>query len=725
MTAEGDPNTLLLLGPETWADTLATALLDAWPELRVSASTDAGAVLHGGHHTCVVARLAAETPTNSLVTALRAANVPLLLVASDDAPRAAMLELMDAGAAGLVRDGAVAALMAAVRRCRSDQQAGGVRGGATAGTIGDALRALADQVQQPLALVCAGNVLHLNPACRRLFALPVAAALEGGPVLELAAPESAAALRALLARALLLEQDSAARETLVFTRADGPAFAAEVTAAPLALDQGQALTLVLTPTRSAFDGPAPEAARRDDRDGFWQRLAALADDASPVERMSALAVVQIADYAEERGRLGLTAAASLVQACADRLRTAVGDSLYRIGDDIFAVLAEDVSGAEVGRLRRRLREASPASGAATMAHVRLRVGVVAVTPGSGEPAELLNRALRDAAMAQGTTASRPIPVAREGTPADASEGSEVLESCETDNLAFPDARYGDEPTLAPSDGALALARATADGALAAEGIIDIGLTAQIPRPLEQEGFTLAFQPIVSLMGDSREHYSVLMRLRQPDGTLCDAAQIIDSAGGSGRMADIDRWVISSALQLLAKRQGRGEKASFFISLSPEIVADDGLLIWLCDALRACQLRGSCLTFQMQEQHAKVLPDAWAKLTAGLREIRCRTCINQHGLADLPDSAGIAQPDFVKLAPSLVAALSQDKTKQRQLMELVRRAKAGGVQTIVTGVEDLGALSFLWEVGIDYVQGNYLQAPETSLDLPPSARPAAP
>jgi EAL domain-containing protein (putative c-di-GMP-specific phosphodiesterase class I) len=189
-----------------------------------------------------------------------------------------------------------------------------------------------------------------------------------------------------------------------------------------------------------------------------------------------------------------------------------------------------------------------------------------------------------------------------------------------------------------------------------------------------------------------------------------------SAAGSGRMADIDRWVIRSALHLLSQRRRAGEKAAFFLSLSPELVADEQLLIWLCDALREFEIRGSWVTFQMQDHQALAQPARWDELAAGLREVRCRTCINQYGLVDAVLGETSAIPDFVKFAPSLAAGLSANRQKQQRLLELIRLVRNRGISSIITGVEDSRALNLLWDAGIEYIQGDYLQEATTQFAI---------
>lgn len=577
----------------------------------------------------------------------------------------------------------------------------------------DALCAIADRVEAPLALLCDGNVLYLNAALRALLALPPEAASVPRPFADFAAPESAKSLRALLGRALLLDVDDSTRESMTFIPAEGPAFAAEVTATLLPLQGGQGLTVTLTPTgrgAARADGLIDDsAARTDERGLLLQRLAVLADDASPVERTAALALVVVDDYARLRREQGFAAAASLMHTLHDQLGAAApADSrVFRVADDALAVLSEDINAAGLQPLRRRLLEAA----AAAPAPVRLSVGLGKVTPGAGAAADLLDRTLADAGPPPSALAGQSLSQAASWTLADAPDSS-IADASEGLDLLEPDVSVEAYARRGPPQ-----LRSTATSGATGEVIVEDGLTARIQAALEGEGFVLAFQPIVSLMGDSREHYSVLVRLRRPDGTFTNAADIIRSAAGTGRLADIDRWVMRKAFTLLSQRRRRGEKAAFFVSLSADIVADEGLLIWICDALREFDLRGSWVTFQMQERETLRQSDAWGTLAAGLKDIQCRICVNQHGLVDAGDSGSVGRPDFVKFAPSLVDGLSHDKDKQVRLLELVRLAKARNVRTIITGVEDARALNLLWDAGVEYVQGDYIQAAEMTLDLP--------
>ncbi|WP_295884203.1 EAL domain-containing protein [uncultured Thiohalocapsa sp.] len=711
--SSGTPPTLVLLGPAAWAAQAAAALGQAVPGAVTRTCTDPAQLpallpMHGP--AAILAHMgagSAPAPLARLVTAYP--QVPLTLAAAADVSATTLLEVMGAGATGLARADDGTALAAAVRRAFALPAAPAATGAASA-DAGRSLCALADRVEQPLALVRDARVVHLNPTLQGLLGLTQGNAFVQRPLADFAAPESVKPLAALLARALLLDLDDKTRETLRFVPQAGPAFTAEVTATPLAIDGGQGLAVALSPSnRGDTDGLV--APRGNDRLRLLQRLGVLTDDASPVERSSALALAVVADYADHRSALGFDGAAELVQTLADCLRAAApADSgCFIVAEDSCALLVEDLSTAELDQLRRRLRAAPAESDQPALRQLRLRLGLTRVAPGVGAPADVLDRAVADA-----------WPIAATDTVGtETTEGLDLLAPGDSTDLqhSAPLHPAGTPVPETPASGAEPPRLSLSAHEDAGETVVVDDLAERIQRALATEGFTLALQPIISLLGDSREHYSVLLRLRRPDGTLASAGEIIRSAAASGRMADIDRWMIRSALRLLSQRRRIGEHAAFFISLSADLVADEHLLIWICDALREFDIRGSWLTFQMREQDAQAQPERWADLVAGLREIRCRICVNQHGLVDALDSSAVGRPDFVKLAPALAAGLSADKDKQQHLLELIRLARARDIRSIITGVEDSRALNLLWDAGIEYVQGDYLQPPTTSLDLP--------
>ncbi len=228
---------------------------------------------------------------------------------------------------------------------------------------------------------------------------------------------------------------------------------------------------------------------------------------------------------------------------------------------------------------------------------------------------------------------------------------------------------------------------------------------------------LVYQPIVSLMGDNQENYSVLVRLIDEEENLLEAGDFIGAAIRNGLIEQVDKWAIREAIKAIGEHRRAGHNLNFFINLAEDTFRDPATVIWICDCLREFDVRGSWLTLVFQEELvARNLADL-NKLIDGLRKIKCRVAVNRFGATEHPEGLlqGIAL-DFVLLLPEFAQGLADDKDKQQRLLTLANLTREYNVKSVVTGVEDARALTILWTAGVDYVQGNFLQRPSPTLEI---------
>jgi EAL domain-containing protein (putative c-di-GMP-specific phosphodiesterase class I) len=69
---------------------------------------------------------------------------------------------------------------------------------------------------------------------------------------------------------------------------------------------------------------------------------------------------------------------------------------------------------------------------------------------------------------------------------------------------------------------------------------------------------------------------------------------------------------------------------------------------------------------------------------------------------------------VKLDQSFTHNLASDQELQDKLHEAHNKAKSFDVSTVAMGVEDANSLAVLWTVGVNYIQGNFLQKPSETI-----------
>ena len=141
-----------------------------------------------------------------------------------------------------------------------------------------------------------------------------------------------------------------------------------------------------------------------------------------------------------------------------------------------------------------------------------------------------------------------------------------------------------------------------------------------------------------------------------------------------------------------------------------------MLLWICDCLREFRAKGSWLVFQFRENDLRHALNPAKELISGLKKINCRIAINNYSDVDSDD--GLLKHldvDVVKLPPEMMNGLATNAAQQDRMMHVNRRLQEDGYKTIASGVEDAGSLAILWNVGVNYIQGHYLQEPSTNMD----------
>ena len=71
-------------------------------------------------------------------------------------------------------------------------------------------------------------------------------------------------------------------------------------------------------------------------------------------------------------------------------------------------------------------------------------------------------------------------------------------------------------------------------------------------------------------------------------------------------------------------------------------------------------------------------------------------------------------DYIKISGKLISNLSKNKEDQTMVGYIAAFAKGKNILTIAQFVQDATVLAFLWQNGINYIQGYYLQRPDTAL-----------
>ncbi|HAS51204.1 MAG TPA: hypothetical protein DCS21_05480 [Gammaproteobacteria bacterium] len=239
---------------------------------------------------------------------------------------------------------------------------------------------------------------------------------------------------------------------------------------------------------------------------------------------------------------------------------------------------------------------------------------------------------------------------------------------------------------------------------------------QLYEVIEHEWLWLVFQPVVSMRGDGNERYEALLRLRDRQGQELATGSVFGVVYNHELGLALDRWVIVRTLEMLQQRQ---QATTVFIKVLPVTLQDKTLGAWLRGELDRTGVEAQWLVFEVAESTAEnSLRDMFAFLS-GIKLLGCGFCLDRFGQGR--DSLNLLKnlgADYVKLDMYFVNKLAQDAKKQAQLKEMVQGLEALGAATIICGIEDVQAMPILWSLGVDLIQGFFLQHPyrEMSYDF---------
>ena len=229
----------------------------------------------------------------------------------------------------------------------------------------------------------------------------------------------------------------------------------------------------------------------------------------------------------------------------------------------------------------------------------------------------------------------------------------------------------------------------------------------IKAALMENRFRLAQQPVASLQGDDPQMWDVLVRMIDPQGKEVLPAEFMAAAERNDLMKNIDRWVVGASLSFAAQRRPQ----CLFVRLSRDTARDATFIEWLDGHIRSTRADPQRVCFQVTEEVAASFPQV-RMLAGGLRQRGFRFALESFGSGRDPQGLiGSVPLDFVKIDGALVQGLARDAQLQQRVRALVESASKRGIHTIAERVEDANTMAVLWQLGVPYIQGYFVNAPE--------------
>jgi len=246
--------------------------------------------------------------------------------------------------------------------------------------------------------------------------------------------------------------------------------------------------------------------------------------------------------------------------------------------------------------------------------------------------------------------------------------------------------------------------------------VDSKVSNELMAALKSNMFVLYYQPVISLHGDVEERYEVYIRMKDKDGSIIMPSEFIPAAERSGLMTAIDRWVIGNSLKTLIMLKKQKRNTKFFIKLSEASLRDEKLLPWLEEKINAANINKNSIIFEIKESIAVTNLKQSKTLAEGLAALDCSFALDDFGTGMNPFQLLKHIPaDYLKIESSFMENLSTNTQNQETVKNITETATKMDKLTIAQCIHDASSLSVLWGMGVNFIQGNFLQEPMAELN----------
>ncbi|HEY2635507.1 MAG TPA: PAS domain S-box protein [Steroidobacteraceae bacterium] len=246
---------------------------------------------------------------------------------------------------------------------------------------------------------------------------------------------------------------------------------------------------------------------------------------------------------------------------------------------------------------------------------------------------------------------------------------------------------------------------------------------KLARACDESRFELYYQPIVPIVATAheheREHFELMLRLRDESGALVTPAEFIPAAERYNVMPSIDRWVVRQALDRLVHRIGTGVRPfTIAVNLSGTSLNDERFLEDLIAELSNNELVAGAMCFEITETAAIA---NLSNVVYFMRELKTRGC--HFALDDF--GSGLSSfmylktlpVDYLKIDGQFVENVTRDRVDRSMVEAISQVGKTMGIQTIAERVESAEVLAELGRLGVGYAQGFHIARPRSTQEFP--------
>lgn len=236
--------------------------------------------------------------------------------------------------------------------------------------------------------------------------------------------------------------------------------------------------------------------------------------------------------------------------------------------------------------------------------------------------------------------------------------------------------------------------------------------------LQNDMFTLAYQPKIDLKNNSVIGVEALLRWKDKDKKSMSISELIRRAEEAGFINQITRWVIKNTAMQMKRWDEKGIIMPVSINLSAKELSDDTFVEYVRECLDEYGVNPNNLEFELTERIIILDEKNALEQFRKLKKMGIKMSLDDYGSGF--NSAKYLMEygeifDYLKIEKKLIDKISNEKNFAI-IKCMINATHMFGMKLVAEGVETISQVELLKSADCDYIQGFYYSKPLFAEDL---------
>lgn len=283
-----------------------------------------------------------------------------------------------------------------------------------------------------------------------------------------------------------------------------------------------------------------------------------------------------------------------------------------------------------------------------------------------------------------------------------------------------------EDILRDADVAMYAAKANGKGCyqlltseLQQKAVNGLQLENDLRRAIQNQEFSLYYQPILSLPISKKLGFEALIRWHHPQKGIIYPDKFIPVAEETGLIIELGLWVIKTALNQISiwQEQFPGfSEITINVNVSPQQLMVASFSEKVEELLSKFQIKSHQIKFEITESSLLKTGDPYIEVLKQLKKLGIQFCIDDFGMGYSSLSRLHEFPiDTLKIDRSFVSHIGLNQGEIELIRTIITLAHGLGMDVVAEGIETKSQLNQLSLLGCEWGQGFLFSKPLNSVD----------